>query len=120
VEFFPETEPKRAYVNIKAPQGTNLDTSDKLVARVEEILSDYKDIRYVISNIGALGGNPFSQGGTGTHISRVRLDTFTIAYAVKAAINGVKAGVYRAAGHRNRLRHHLQPAGKRLDNNATR
>jgi multidrug efflux pump subunit AcrB len=74
VEFFPETEPKRAYVNIKAPEGTNLDTSDKLVARVEEILSDYKDIRYLISNIGALGGDPFSQGGTGTHISRVVLD----------------------------------------------
>ncbi|MEJ2165969.1 MAG: efflux RND transporter permease subunit [Desulfobacterales bacterium] len=74
VEFFPETEPKRAYVNIKAPEGTNLDTSDKLVAQVEAILSDYKDIRYVISNIGAVGGDPFSQGGTGTHISRVVLD----------------------------------------------
>jgi len=74
VEFFPETEPKRAYVNIKAPEGTNLDTSDKLVARVEAILSEYKDIRYIISNIGALGGDPFSQGGTGTHISRVVLD----------------------------------------------
>ncbi len=73
-EFFPETEPKRAYVNIKAPEGTNLDTSDKLVAEVEKIVSEYEDIRYVISNIGALGGDPFSQGGTGTHISRVVLD----------------------------------------------
>jgi len=73
-EFFPETEPKRAYVNIKAPEGTNLDTSDKLVARVEKIVSEYEDIRYVISNIGAMGGDPFSQGGTGTHISRVVLD----------------------------------------------
>jgi multidrug efflux pump subunit AcrB len=73
-EFFPETEPRRAYVNIKAPEGTNLDTSDKLVAQVEKIVSEYEDIRYVISNIGALGGDPFSQGGTGTHISRVVLD----------------------------------------------
>ncbi|MEJ2283970.1 MAG: efflux RND transporter permease subunit [Desulfobacterales bacterium] len=73
-EFFPETEPKRAYVNIKAPEGTNLDTSDKLVAEAEKIVSEYEDIRYVISNIGALGGDPFSQGGTGTHISRVVLD----------------------------------------------
>ncbi len=73
-EFFPETEPKRAYVNIKAPQGTNLNTSDKLVAEAEKIVSEYEDIRYVISNIGALGGDPFSQGGTGTHISRVVLD----------------------------------------------
>jgi multidrug efflux pump subunit AcrB len=45
-----------------------------MVARVESIVADYKDIRYVISNIGAIGGDPFSQGGTGTHISRVVLD----------------------------------------------
>ncbi len=73
-EFFPETEPKRAYVNIKAPEGTNLNTSDKLVAEAEIIVSEYEDIRYVISNIGAMGGDPFSQGGTGTHINRVVLD----------------------------------------------
>ncbi len=73
-EFFPETEPKRAYVNIKAPEGTNLDTSDELVAEAEKIVSEYEDIRYVIANIGALGGDPFSQGGTGTHINRVVLD----------------------------------------------
>jgi multidrug efflux pump subunit AcrB len=73
-EFFPETEPRRAYVNIKMPEGTNLDTSDGLVTQIEKIVSEYEDIRYVISNIGALGGDPFSQGGTGTHISRVVLD----------------------------------------------
>jgi CzcA family heavy metal efflux pump len=73
-EFFPQTEPRRAYVNIKAPEGTNLGSSDKLVARIEKIVSEYKDIRYVISNIGAVGGDPFSQGGSGTHISRVVLD----------------------------------------------
>jgi len=74
VEFFPQTEPRRAYVNIKAPEGTNLDTSDKLVAQIEKIVAPYADIRYVISNIGAVGGDPFSQGGTGTHINRVVLD----------------------------------------------
>jgi CzcA family heavy metal efflux pump len=73
-EFFPETEPRRAYVNIKMPEGTNLDTSDQLVVQIEKIVSEYKDIRYVISNIGSIGGDPLSQGGTGTHISRVVLD----------------------------------------------
>jgi len=31
-------------------------------------------IKYVIANIGSVGGDPFSQGGTGTHINRVALD----------------------------------------------
>jgi multidrug efflux pump subunit AcrB len=74
VEFFPDVEPRRAYVYLKAPEGTNLDASDRLVAQVEEIVSDYEDIRYVIANIGSVGGDPFSQGGTGTHLSRVALD----------------------------------------------
>lgn len=73
-EFFPETEPRRAYVHIKAPEGTNLNASDELVAQVERIVSPYEDIRYVISSIGSVGGDPFSQGGTGTHINRVALD----------------------------------------------
>ncbi len=45
-----------------------------MVDQVEKIVSPYKDIRYVISQIGAEGGDPFSQGGTGTHISSVALD----------------------------------------------
>ncbi len=73
-EFMPDTEPKRAYVHVKAPEGTNLDRSDKLVSLVENIVSKYEDIRYVITNIGSAGGDPFSQGGTGTHINRVALD----------------------------------------------
>jgi multidrug efflux pump len=74
VEFFPESEPRRAYVHLKAPEGTNLDASDKLVTRVEQIASEYPDVRYVIANAGSVGGDPFSQGGTGTHINRVALD----------------------------------------------
>jgi len=73
-EFFPDTEPRRAYVHLKAPVGTNLDTSDNLVSQVEKVVSEYPDIRYVISNIGSVGGDPFEQGGTGTHINRVALD----------------------------------------------
>ncbi|MBN1101906.1 MAG: efflux RND transporter permease subunit [Deltaproteobacteria bacterium] len=74
VEFFPDVEPKRAYVHIKGPEGMNLDASDALVTQVEKVVSEYPDIRYVISNIGSVGGDPFSQGGTGTHINRVVLD----------------------------------------------
>lgn len=74
VEFLPTTEPRRAFVHVKAPEGTNLDASDRLVKLVEEVVQPYKDIRYVIANIGSQGGDPFSQGGVGTHISRITLD----------------------------------------------
>ena len=74
VEFFPETDPERAYVFLKAPEGTNLNASDKLVSQVEKIVSEYEDIRYVITNVGSVGGDLFSQGGTGTHINRVVMD----------------------------------------------
>jgi multidrug efflux pump subunit AcrB len=73
-EFFPDVEPRRATVNIKAPEGANLWTSDKLVKQVESVVSKYPDIRHVISNVGAEGGDPFSQGGVGTHLSKVTLD----------------------------------------------
>ena len=74
MEFFPQVEPRRAYIYIKTPEGTNLDASDTIVAQSERIAADYRDIKYIISNVGSVGGDPFSQGGTGTHISRVALD----------------------------------------------
>ena len=73
-EFFPDVEPRRAFVHIKAPEGTNLEASDKLCRQVEEIVTQYPDIRYVITNVGSAGGDPFSSGGVGTHISRITLD----------------------------------------------
>ncbi len=74
VEFFPEVEPRRAMVWVKAPVGTNLDASDRLVRQVEAIVKQYPDIRYVISNVGSTGGDPFNPSGVGTHVSRITLD----------------------------------------------
>ena len=102
-EFMPDTEPRRAYVHVKAPEGTNLDTSDKLVRLVENIVSKYEDIRYVISNIGAEGGDPFSQGGTGTHINRVALDfkdfhdRKTLSSSVVKEVRGKALGAVKGA-----------------------
>ena len=73
-EFFPEADPRRANVTIKAPVGTNLDATDKLAKQAEEIVKDYKDIRYVISSVGSGGGNTFSGGGEATNLATVALD----------------------------------------------
>jgi multidrug efflux pump subunit AcrB len=74
IEFFPDVDPNRAYVQIKAAEGTSLDASDRLVKQAEQVLSEYPDIEYVISDIGSAGGNAFDSGGVGTHINRITLD----------------------------------------------
>ncbi|MGE4440555.1 MAG: efflux RND transporter permease subunit [Desulfomicrobium sp.] len=79
VEFFPETEPKRAYANVKLPVGTNLDATDRLVRVIEDVCSGYEDVRYVIGGTGAATGGNFGGGGSGTHLGSVTLDFKPIA-----------------------------------------
>ena len=79
VEFFPETEPKRAYANIKMPIGTNLDATDRQVRVIERVASEYDDVRFVIASSGAGTGGDFGGGGTGTHLGSVALDFRPIA-----------------------------------------
>jgi multidrug efflux pump len=74
VEFFPETEPKRAYANVKLPVGTNLDATDRYIRIIEDVCSEYEDVRYVIGNTGAATGGDFGGGGSGTHLGSVTLD----------------------------------------------
>ncbi len=79
VEFMPDIEPKRAYINIKSPIGTNLDASDKLTRQVESIVKEYKDIEFCIANIGSSGGGDMmTSGGDGTHKSSVAIDFLDI------------------------------------------
>ena len=74
VEFLPNTDPKRAAVNLKAPIGTNLEASDKLAKQVEKIVSEYDDIRYVITSVGNGSGNALGGGGLGSHLTSITLD----------------------------------------------
>ena len=55
-ELFPDTEPNRAVVSIKAPQGTSLDTTNALTLEVEEIVSSEQDLKYVTGEVGVGSG----------------------------------------------------------------
>ncbi len=79
VEFFPETEPKRAYANVKLPVGTNLNATDRYVRLIERVSSEYKDVRFVIGGTGTGTGGSFGGGGSGTHLGSVALDFKPIA-----------------------------------------
>ncbi|MCG8531030.1 MAG: efflux RND transporter permease subunit [Desulfovibrionales bacterium] len=79
VEFFPDTEPRRANVNIKAAVGTNLDATDRFMRVVERVGAEYEDVRFVIANTGSGSGGVFGGGGSGTHLGAVTLDFKPIA-----------------------------------------
>ena len=59
---------------MKAPIGTNLEASDKLAKQVEKIVSEYEDIRYVITSVGNGSGNALGGGGLGSHLTSITLD----------------------------------------------
>ena len=56
VELFPDIDPNRAFIAIKAPQGTNLDTTDVIAKQVEDIVFEEKDLKFVTGEVGVGSG----------------------------------------------------------------
>jgi multidrug efflux pump subunit AcrB/outer membrane protein TolC len=56
-EFFPATEPDRAVIAVRAPDGTDLATTDRIVRRVEGILAKTQDVDVFVSEVGVAAGN---------------------------------------------------------------
>jgi len=76
VEFFPEIQPRQIIVDVEAPSGTTIETSDAIVRRIEELTRDTKDLRYTIANVGSTGVSldNFGGGDSVSNLSRVTLD----------------------------------------------
>ncbi len=56
VQFFPETDPDRAFVYIEAPDGTPLQKTDMIARRVEEKLRNVPDIKHISTRVGITQG----------------------------------------------------------------
>ena len=57
--YFPRTDPSQFVINLKAPTGTRLEITDKLVESVEQVVREVvppKDLRIIVSNIGVSAG----------------------------------------------------------------
>ena len=54
VEFFPETEPNRATISVRAPDGTDLEATDRLVRQMENILLAQKNVDVYVAETGLL------------------------------------------------------------------
>ena len=75
VEFFPDIDPRYGVINIRSPQGTSIEESDRLAKAIERRLLPYrKDLKHLVSNVGSAGsGNPMSSDTGGPHIGNLTL-----------------------------------------------
>ena len=57
--YFPRTDPSQFVINLKAPTGTRIESTDQLIERVEGVVRGVvpaKDLRILVSNIGVTPG----------------------------------------------------------------
>jgi len=84
MEFFPSTEPKEAYVDIRLPEGSTLDATDAVTREIEKIITEldiangHRDVKFMVATVGSQGSgghNFLSRGGGVTpNIARVSLE----------------------------------------------
>lgn len=74
-EFFPETEPNRATIAVRAPDGTRLATTDRIVRSVEAILAREKNIDVFVAETGVSGsGDPLEVSSGAHNLARITVD----------------------------------------------
>jgi multidrug efflux pump subunit AcrB len=61
-QFFPEVEPDQATITVRAPDGTDLEATDKIVRRIEELLAEEPNIDTFVAETGVSGGADPTQG----------------------------------------------------------
>jgi multidrug efflux pump subunit AcrB len=57
--YFPRTDPSQFVINVKAPSGTRLELTDKLIGQVEDIVRKVvpkRDLKIIVANIGITPG----------------------------------------------------------------
>lgn len=71
-EFFPATEPDRATVALRGPDGTDLEATDRVVRRVEAALTQIENVDISVAESG-VGGGGGPLGGTQANPSQAKL-----------------------------------------------
>ena len=75
VEMFPETEPERANVFVRASEGTDLETTDRIVRRIEGILSTEENVDVWVAETGVQSdGNALGPSSSATNQARITVD----------------------------------------------
>jgi multidrug efflux pump subunit AcrB len=76
VEFFPDMDPERAIIDIRAPQGTNIHETDRTARLIEDRIQPYKPwLKHIITNVGSAGGGTMNLVAStgGPHLANITL-----------------------------------------------
>ncbi len=74
-EFFPATDPARAFVQITMPDGTKIEKTDEVARRVEQILLQEPDVDTFVTEVGVSGGGGgFTGGSSVPHAALLTID----------------------------------------------
>ncbi|MBK8010278.1 MAG: efflux RND transporter permease subunit [Deltaproteobacteria bacterium] len=104
-EFFPQTEPNRATIGVRAPDGTDLEATDLIVRQVEDILSREENVDVFVAETGVSGGgHPMDGASAVSNQARITIDFLPDANTAK---EGEKARVELASKTIDRIRRHL-------------
>ncbi|MEM1033142.1 MAG: efflux RND transporter permease subunit [Myxococcota bacterium] len=75
-EFFPSVEPDQASITVRAPDGTDLEATDRIVRQIEAILAEEKNVDTFVAETGVSGGgqDPMSSTQALSNAGRVTVD----------------------------------------------
>ncbi len=75
VEFFTATEPDRATVSVRMPEGADLESTDRVVRAIERVLAGQENIETFVAEVGvAGGGNALAGSSEQANAARLTLD----------------------------------------------
>ncbi|MEI6219027.1 MAG: efflux RND transporter permease subunit, partial [bacterium] len=90
-ELFPSTPPRRATIDVRYPEGTDVRTTDATLKHIEKILSGYcsekgdaqkgsrregvaKDIKFYLATVGSSAGSHLSSGMEAPHLGSIHVE----------------------------------------------
>ncbi|HNS19160.1 MAG TPA: efflux RND transporter permease subunit [Sedimentisphaerales bacterium] len=75
IEFFPEGDPERAFISVRAPQGTNIHETNRLIRTIEERIKPFEPwFDDVITNVGSASGSmDLMASAGGPHLANITM-----------------------------------------------
>lgn len=74
-QFFPETEPNRATIDVRAPDGTDIEATDEIVRQIEAVLADEENVDVYVAETGISGGgDPMTAARPAANLARITVD----------------------------------------------